>query len=424
LDPTELQPGQRLDRYELLCPLAYGGMAAVWLARFGGHLGFERLVVIKMILPQFSKDPRFQQMFFDETRIASKIVHPNVARILDVGSHEGSYFLVIEWIDGDSLSKILKAAEIRQERIPAGVALRIAADVAAGLHAAHELRDRDGRSLGVVHRDVSPQNILVSNDGVTSLIDFGVAKARDRFAENTRAGQLKGKIRYMAPERACGADIDRRADEWSVGALLYEMFSGGRAPYEADSDVTTLRRLSSGAPLEPLPADTPRVVQRVIDRALAYAPQDRYPDLIDLNHDLEAAMVELGLPTTPATVARYTSELLAERRSARRRAVDKAVRALAVATDDATGAASIENARPPPSPNDRRRYLVAAGAGAALLLAPIVAVTALGAARRHDERTRAQAHEAPPVAEPLPPPTASAAEPAVTASALAPKRGP
>src|SRR6185369_9381733 len=128
MDPALLQPGYRLDRYELLCPLAYGGMASVWLARFGGRLGFERMVVIKMILPQYSQDPRFQQMFLDEVRIASLIEHPNVARILDVGEHQENYFIVMDWVDGDSLSKIMRGAEQNKQLIPAGIALRICAD--------------------------------------------------------------------------------------------------------------------------------------------------------------------------------------------------------------------------------------------------------------------------------------------------------
>ena len=179
MDPAQLQPGSRLDRYELLCPLAYGGMASVWLARFGGRRGFERLVVVKMILPQYASDPRFQEMFFDEARIASRIEHSNVARILDVGEQdENTAYIVMEWVDGDSLSKIDRAAEVKKQRVPPGIALRICADAAAGLHAAHILEERDGTALGVVHRDVSPQNILVSNAGTTVLIDFGVAKAR------------------------------------------------------------------------------------------------------------------------------------------------------------------------------------------------------------------------------------------------------
>ena len=193
MDPTQLQPGYRLDRYELLCPLAYGGMASVWLARFGGRLGFERMVVIKMILPQYSQDPRFQEMFLDEARIASKIEHTNVARILDVGEHQDNYFIVMEWVDGDSLSKVLRAAEQRKERIPAGIALRICADAAAGLHAAHELKERDGTPLGVVHRDVSPQNILIGVDGTARITDFGIARATARV-NSTRPGKMKGKF--------------------------------------------------------------------------------------------------------------------------------------------------------------------------------------------------------------------------------------
>src|SRR4029079_4933457 len=128
MDAAQLQPRHRLDRYELLCPLAYGGMAAVWLARFGGRLGFERMVVIKMILPQYSQDPRFQQMFLDEVRIASRIEHVNVARILDVEEHQENYFIVMDWVDGDSLSKIMRAAEQAKQRVPPGIALRICAD--------------------------------------------------------------------------------------------------------------------------------------------------------------------------------------------------------------------------------------------------------------------------------------------------------
>jgi len=324
MDPTQLQPGYRLDRYELLCPLAYGGMASVWLARFGGRLGFERMVVVKMILPQYSQDPRFQEMFLDEARIASRIEHSNVARILDVGELSDNYFIVMEWVDGDSLSKVLRAAEQRKQRIPAGVAMRIVADAAAGLHAAHELQDRDGTPLGVVHRDVSPQNILVANNGTTVIIDFGVAKARDRVSQETSAGQLKGKIRYMAPEQALGRNIDRRADVWALGAMLYEMFTGN-PPYDGANEVATLHKLTSGQPPPPMPRTIPEVIRAVVERALAYEPNDRFSTALELNLALEGAMVEINEPTTPAIVAHYTAQLLADRKAARKRAVDAAL---------------------------------------------------------------------------------------------------
>ena len=324
MDPTQLQPGYRLDRYELLCPLAYGGMASVWLARFGGRLGFERMVVIKMILPQYSQDPRFQEMFLDEARIASKIEHSNVARILDVGEHQDNYFIVMEWVDGDSLSKVLRAAEQRKQRVPPGIAMRIIADAAAGLHSAHELTDRDGKHLGVVHRDVSPQNILVANSGATMIIDFGVAKARDRVSQETSAGQLKGKIRYMAPEQALGRALDHRADVWALGAMLYEMFTGN-PPYDGPNEVATLHKLTSGQRPPALPYTLPEVLRAVVERALAYEPHARFATALELNLALEGAMVEINEPTTPAIVAQYTAQLLADRKAARKRAVDAAL---------------------------------------------------------------------------------------------------
>ncbi len=348
MDPSQLQPGYRLDRYELLCPLAYGGMASVWLARFGGRLGFERLVVIKMILPQYSQDPRFQEMFLDEARIASLIEHANVARILDVGEHESSYFMVMEWVDGDSLSKILRTAEQRKQRIPTGIALRICADAAAGLHAAHELRGReDGQLMGVVHRDVSPQNILVANTGATMLIDFGVAKARDRVSQETSAGQLKGKVRYMAPEQAIGREIDRRADVWSLGAVLFEMLAGV-PPYDGPNEIATLHKLTSGQKPAPLPPGIPSKVRTILDRALAFSAEHRYGTALEMNLALEAALVDIGEATSMAVVGHFTAQLLAERKAARKRAVDVAL-ANARVRDGSGGQVAVPMTQPLPT---------------------------------------------------------------------------
>jgi serine/threonine-protein kinase len=247
-----------------------------------------------------------------------------VARILDVGEHDESTFIVMEWVDGDSLSKVVRAAEAKKERIPAGIALRVCADAAAGLHAAHVLEERDGTHLGVVHRDVSPQNILISNAGSTVLIDFGVAKARDRVSQDTSAGQLKGKIRYMAPEQALGQAVDHRADVWALGAILYELFAGV-APYDGPNEVATLHKLTSGQGYPPLPHDVPDAVCAVVDRALAYEPEQRFETALEMNHALESCLLEIGQPTTTAIVAQYTGILLSERKAARKRAVDNAL---------------------------------------------------------------------------------------------------
>ncbi|MCA9586015.1 MAG: serine/threonine protein kinase [Myxococcales bacterium] len=324
MEGSPVQPGFRLDRYELLCPLAYGGMASVWLARFGGRLGFEKLVVVKMILPQYAQDPRFQQMFMDEARIASRIEHQNVARILDVGEHGGHYFIVMEWVDGDSVSKIMRALEARKEHIPTGIGLRIGADAAAGLHAAHELKDQSGATLGVVHRDVSPQNILVSTTGASVLIDFGVAKARDRVSQETSVGQLKGKVRYMAPEQAVGREIDRRADIFSLGAVLYELFAG-RPPFDGSNEVAILHALTAGTPPPPLPDRVPPPVANVIMRALDHDVDKRFATALEMSLSLEAAISEIGETTNLTAVASYCDRLLAERRAGRKRSVDAAL---------------------------------------------------------------------------------------------------
>jgi serine/threonine-protein kinase len=323
-----LTPGYKLDRYELLCPLAQGGMASVWLARLQGKHGFEKLVAIKTILPHFAADARFRQMFLDEARIASRIEHANVAQILDLGEQHDVLYLVMEWIEGDALSKVCRAVEKDGQLIPLGIILRILADACAGLHAAHELCDMGGHLLNVVHRDVSPQNILVNNKGIVKVIDFGVAKARDRHADETTSGILKGKIQYMAPEQAVGKTVDRRADIWAIGAILYRMLSG-RSPYEAENQLATLHLLSSGVPPAPLPPEVPRPVAAVIRRALTHNVDGRYATAAELQTALEAAMRAAQCMTRSSDVAAYVGERLLPRALARKEALALALKSAA-----------------------------------------------------------------------------------------------
>jgi serine/threonine protein kinase len=326
VEGSPLAPGYRLDRYEMLCPIATGGMAQVWVARLHGKHGFEKLVAIKSILPKYAEDQRFQQMFLDEARIASKIEHTNVAQILDLGEEHHVLFLAMEWVDGESLSKLARAVERRGTRIPTGILARVLADTLGGLHAAHELRGDDGALLGVVHRDISPQNILISTKGAAKLIDFGIAKARDRVAEDTNAGLLKGKIHYMAPEQANGSDVDRRADLWAIGATLYHLLTG-RPPFEGENQLATLHLLTSGKPPAPLPPFVPRAVAEVVEKSLSFDADERYATAADMQAALEHAMVEARCVATQADVARYVTEQLADRNRARREAVDLAVAA-------------------------------------------------------------------------------------------------
>jgi serine/threonine protein kinase len=338
----EIRPGHRLDRYELICPIAEGGMARVWIARQLGKHGFEKLVAIKTILPALASEVRFQQMFLDEARLASAIEHTNVARILDVGEEHDVLYIVMEWIDGESLNRVQRSLARTGVAIPNGVLLRVMADVCAGLHAAHELRDRSGKLACVVHRDVSPQNILISTDGVSKIIDFGIAKALDRASADTTTGTIKGKIQFMAPEQAVGQPIDRRADVWAVGAVLYNFFAG-RPIYDDDSQLSMLHKLTLGVPPPPLPSRVPASIANVILGALQHDPKMRWSTTEQMQFGLEGAMVELGSHTTASGVAAFLGQHFGDRAVARRRTIDMATAAVRRLQSSSSGAA------PPPS---------------------------------------------------------------------------
>jgi serine/threonine-protein kinase len=303
-------------------------MASVWVARQRGKYGFEKLVAIKTILPKFAADIRFQEMFLDEARIASRIEHVNVAHILDLGEEHEILYLVMEYVDGDALSKLYRACQRKGVRTSTGVVLRVLADACAGLHEAHELTDTDGRPLDIVHRDISPHNILVSTRGNAKLIDFGIAKARSRVGTDTGSGMLKGKIQYMAPEQALGHHVDRRADVWAVGAILYHMLAG-RPPYEGDNQLATLHLLGSGRPPVPLGLEIHPAIAALVMRALSHKPENRFATAAELRAALENAMAEAMVPTTPADVAAFAAEHLRERADRRRHAIDSALVAAA-----------------------------------------------------------------------------------------------
>lgn len=321
-----LAPGYKLDRYELLCPVGEGGMASVWVARLTRKYGFEKVVAVKTILQKHAADDRFRKMFLDEARIASRIAHPNVAQILDLGEENEILYLVMEWVDGDALSRLQRTLARKEMPFPVPIALRIAADICGGLHAAHELTGPDGTLLGVVHRDVSSQNILVSSTGVAKLIDFGIAKARDRVAAETSAGFFKGKIHYMAPEQAVGREIDRRADIWAVGAVLYYVLAG-RPAYEGENQLATLHALGSGKPPAPLPDRVPPAVAKAIFKALAHEVEDRYATAAEMRDALEAAMQEDKVGATNNDVSAFLREHMPTQAAARRKAIDAALQA-------------------------------------------------------------------------------------------------
>ena len=325
--PLALEPGCRLDRYELLAPYARGGMACVWLGRVRGKHGFERMVAVKTILPEYAADPEFRAMMVEEARIASAIEHPNVAHIIDVGEDRGVFYLVLEWVDGDSLYALHRLNDKQKKLLPAPVALRTMADACRGLHAAHELHDGSGKLLGVVHRDVSPHNVLVSSTtGTVKLIDFGVAKAQGRLGGNTTAGVIKGKVRFMSPEQALGGEVDRRSDVWSAGASLQYLLTG-TYPYAGINDLEVLMALTRGTPPAPVPSSVHPKIAEVLTRALTPAPADRYPTALALSRAIEAAMAASSCRASTADVVAYLESAARPLHERRQKAIELAVSA-------------------------------------------------------------------------------------------------
>jgi serine/threonine-protein kinase len=325
MDESPIVPGYRLGRYELLCLIASGGMASVWLARLLGVGGFEKLVAVKTIRADLIKDPRFQEMFLDEARIASGIEHPNVGHIVDLGQQDENVYIIMEWIDGESLARISTLVQKRGMSLPLPLALRVIADTCSGLHAAHELRNVRGASLGIVHRDVSPDNILITVAGTVKVIDFGIAKAQQRGASETAAGTLKGKLRYMAPEQVSGVEVDRRADIWAAGICLVELLTG-RDPYSELTEIEVMRRLMGPAPAPNLDElGLPASLRSILDRSLVADPARRFETAADMRRAIENAISALGVPGTSEDLADFVRTNFADLARRRREAVSKAM---------------------------------------------------------------------------------------------------
>ena len=313
---------QRVDRYELVGEIASGGMATVYLARLTGVGGFQRFVAIKRLHPHLASENEFVEMFLDEARIAARIHHPNVVPILEVGASAVGYYLVMEYIEGDTLARLLARAATRGKGLPVGIALRIALDMLAGLHAAHELRDDMGEAVHLVHRDVSPQNVLVGVDGISRITDFGVARAASRLTA-TRVGQLKGKIAYMAPEQAAGEElIDRRADVFAAGIVVWEELAAKRL-FKAENEAATLSRVMTDtiAPLTNIVPTLSTALSNVVLRALERNPDQRFASCAQFADALEAAATGVESIATPRELAAYVSEVMGDEVLAQREAV-------------------------------------------------------------------------------------------------------
>jgi eukaryotic-like serine/threonine-protein kinase len=321
----KLVPGMVLGRYELLLPIAQGGMATVWAARQRGTRGFNKTVAIKTMLPTLTEDPQFEQMFLDEAALAAKIHHPNVAEILDLGEQDEVLYIVMEWVDGEALSIVHKATRKNQAQMPIRLALKIMVQACAGLHAAHELRDENDVPLLLVHRDVSPQNVLVTYDGIVKLVDFGVAKAVGRAGGETSAGQLKGKVPYMSPEQARGGTVDRRTDIFAMGIVLYKLTTGLH-PFMGENDLVTMRNIISRPLLPPRVKNPeyPQDVEQILLKCLQKDAEKRYQTVAELGQALERVLAAMGVADDD--IGAYVRAMMGDRGAKRRAAVRDAVR--------------------------------------------------------------------------------------------------
>jgi serine/threonine-protein kinase len=291
-----LRPGASVGPYELLRPLAQGGMGAVWAARLSGSRGFQQVVALKLLLPRPDALAEAEAMFLDEARVAARIEHLNVGQILDFGEDRGTLYLAMEWIDGAALSRVRSEHARRTNRpLPDRWVLSVVSAACAGLHAAHELRGDDGEPLALVHRDVTPQNVMVGFDGFVKLVDFGVAKSAARLCVTRALGTVKGKIAYLSPEQLRGASLDRRSDLFTLGAMLYTMLTNVH-PFRGTTDEETLRAIARAAP-RPIRETCPRVgadVAAIVERCLSRDPGQRFATAAEVGAALERAVLARG----------------------------------------------------------------------------------------------------------------------------------
>ncbi len=293
--------GVKVGRYVLHREIASGGMASVHVGRRVD--GGRETVAIKRMHAHFAKDADFIAMFLDEARIAARIVHPNVVRQLDFLAVDGELLLVMEYIEGESLARLVRIAA---EPIPPAIAVAIVLGALRGLEAAHDAKNERGDPMKVVHRDVSPQNVLVGVDGVARVLDFGVAKATGRLQATTRHGELKGKVPYMAPEQLTGAPVDARSDVYACGVLLWEALTGKRL-FDGDNDGAVLAKVLAGATRPPreLVPTIPPALDDFVMRAIATDPEDRFPTAADAARSLELALT----PAKTEDVGRWVSSV-------------------------------------------------------------------------------------------------------------------
>jgi serine/threonine-protein kinase len=302
-----------LGRYRVVDEIGVGGMASVHLARMDGPGGFQKWVAIKRIHPHLVEDDQFVDMFLDEARIAAGINHANVAQVFDLGKDDNTYWIAMEYLHGEPLREVMRRAEDRGQRISPELAARICSDAAEGLHAAHELRGKNGQLLGLVHRDVTPHNLFLTYDGYTKVVDFGIAKVADRLS-STRAGTLKGKLAYMSPEQVRGAEVDRTTDIFALGVVLWEITTNQRL-FRMDTDLDTLEKVQACVvpPPSTIVPGYPPELEACVMKALSKRKQDRFPTAREFSRALQQSLVRSGRFVGPEEVAQFVRTVFGDR---------------------------------------------------------------------------------------------------------------
>jgi len=304
---------ERIGRYELCFELASGGMASVYLARIDGVSGFEKLIALKRIHRHLAKEKGYVDMFLDEAKIASRITHPNVCSVFDFGEADGEYYIAMEYLVGEPLSRlcarVAKDQELRRGRVLPLRMARIIADACEGLHAAHELKDANGELLHVVHRDVSPRNLFVTYDGAVQVVDFGIASARQRL-HHTSTGQVKGTFAYMAPEQLTANPIDRRVDIWALGVTLWEMLAVRRL-FRRDTTANTIHSVlyEEIRPPSDYRAQVPKALDEIVMKALARDPKQRWQTAREMGRALRQFLGTQSEVIGPAELSEWMAKV-------------------------------------------------------------------------------------------------------------------
>jgi len=310
--PSMSETPRKLGRYELIRRIAVGGMGEIYLARTSGTAGFEKTVIIKTILPHLAEEEEFVEKFLDEGRIVVNLTHGNIVPVFDMDEADGEYFIAMEYVPGRDLRAVLARLRERGETMPPDLAAYVISEVCEGLGYAHDKTDDEGTELGIVHRDVSPSNVLISTEGEVKIIDFGVARAADRRAK-TVSGRIQGKCCYMSPEQARGESLDYRSDIFSAGLVFYELLTCQR-PFDGGSDLKSLElvRACEFDPPSHLEGDVPPELDLVIERAMAEEPDERYDAITEMKVDLMEYLVSRGRAVTSGEVADFLSDLFPE----------------------------------------------------------------------------------------------------------------